>query len=105
MTATTTPRVPQWTFGERLAKARKDSGLQQSELGEKLGISKSTVAKWETDRGRPREFMKYVQRWAEETEVPVAFLLGMEEGAPPEYAPWDSNPEPNDSWWRWPEAA
>ena len=37
------------TLGEKLRNARKQEGLTQEQLSEKLGISRSAVAKWETD--------------------------------------------------------
>lgn len=41
------------TFGEKLKEARKGSGLSQEQLAEKLCVSRSAVAKWETDKGMP----------------------------------------------------
>ncbi len=41
------------TFGEKLKEARKQAGLSQEQLAEKLCISRSAVAKWETDNGLP----------------------------------------------------
>ena len=41
------------TLGEKLKKARKQAGLSQEQLAEKLTISRSAVAKWETDKGIP----------------------------------------------------
>lgn len=41
------------TLGEKLKEARKQAGLSQEQLSEKLGISRSAVAKWETDKGIP----------------------------------------------------
>lgn len=41
------------TLGEKLKEARKQAGLSQEQLAEKLGISRSAVAKWETDKGLP----------------------------------------------------
>ena len=41
------------TLGQFIAKRRKYMGLTQEELGEKIGVSKSAVAKWETDGGLP----------------------------------------------------
>ena len=41
------------TLGEKLRNARKQEGLSQEQLSEKLGISCSAVAKWETDNGIP----------------------------------------------------
>lgn len=41
------------TLGEKLKEARKQANLSQEKLSEKLGISRSAVAKWETDKGIP----------------------------------------------------
>ncbi len=41
------------TLGQFIAKRRKYMGLTQEELGERIGVSKSAVAKWETDGGIP----------------------------------------------------
>ncbi len=41
------------TLGEKLKEARKQVGLSQEQLAEKMGISHSDVAKWETDKGMP----------------------------------------------------
>ena len=41
------------TFGEKLKSARQQAGLSQQELAEKLSVSRSAVAKWETDNGLP----------------------------------------------------
>lgn len=41
------------TLGKKLKEARKQAGLSQEQLAEKLGISRSAVAKWETDGGMP----------------------------------------------------
>ncbi len=41
------------TLGKFIAVRRKYMGLTQEELGEKIGVSKSAVAKWEIDGGLP----------------------------------------------------
>ncbi|MGN0518676.1 MAG: helix-turn-helix domain-containing protein [Acutalibacteraceae bacterium] len=41
------------TLGEKLKEARKQAGLSQEQLSEKLSVSRSAVAKWETDNGIP----------------------------------------------------
>lgn len=41
------------TLGEKLKEARKKSGLSQEQLSEMLNVSRSAVAKWETDNGLP----------------------------------------------------
>lgn len=41
------------TFGEKLKEARKKIGLSQEQFAEKLNISRSAVAKWESNIGIP----------------------------------------------------
>lgn len=36
-------------LGSHLFHARKKSGLSQEEVAEKLGVSRQTVSKWETE--------------------------------------------------------
>lgn len=83
--------VPQWTPGERLAKARKEAGLTQAEMAEKLAVSPGAVAQWETDRVQPRNLRKRLRRWSTITGVSYGWLLAGE------YAARDSNPEPTDN--------
>lgn len=40
-------------LGNSLFHARKRSGLSQEEVAEKLGVSRQTVSKWETDETIP----------------------------------------------------
>ncbi len=41
------------TFGEKLQESRKRAGYSQEQLAEKLSVSRSAVAKWETGGGMP----------------------------------------------------
>lgn len=41
------------TFGERFKEARAKAGFTQDELAQRLAVSRSAVAKWESDRGMP----------------------------------------------------
>ena len=41
------------TIGERLQQHRKDLGLSQEELGQRLLVSRQTVSLWETDQTLP----------------------------------------------------
>ena len=40
-------------WNERIAAARKAAGLTQEALGEKLGVSRQAVSKWETGTADP----------------------------------------------------
>ena len=61
------------TVGNRIKKARKDAGLTQKELGERLGLSFQAVAQWENDLRKPK--METVQRIADALEIDVNWLL------------------------------
>lgn len=41
------------TFAEKLKTLRKQAGISQEKLAEKLGVSRQAVTKWETDMGIP----------------------------------------------------
>ena len=41
------------SFGEKLKEARREAGYSQEQLAEKLSVSRSAVAKWESDKGLP----------------------------------------------------
>ncbi|MBR5232434.1 MAG: helix-turn-helix domain-containing protein [Clostridia bacterium] len=41
------------TLGEKIKEARKQAGLSQEQLAEKMNVSRSAVAKWETNKGLP----------------------------------------------------
>lgn len=41
------------SLGNSLFQARKNCGLSQEEVAEKLGVSRQTVSKWETDETVP----------------------------------------------------
>ena len=40
-------------LGEKLLDLRKKAGLSQEEVAEKLGVSRQTISKWETDQTVP----------------------------------------------------
>ena len=41
------------TLGERILQKRKECGLSQENLGEKLDVTRQTVYKWESDQAVP----------------------------------------------------
>ena len=41
------------TFGEKLFKLRKENGLSQEALAEKLNTSRQAISKWENGQGFP----------------------------------------------------
>ena len=67
------------TLGARIAQKRKELGLSQEALGEKLCVSRQAIYKWEADAALP-EIEKLVAL-AKLFDVPVGWLLGVEEEA------------------------
>lgn len=65
-------RIPQWTLGDRLRKAREDAGLQQQELAEAMGISRRSVSAYESDASHPRRPVRL--SWALATGVKLNWL-------------------------------
>lgn len=65
------------TFGEKLKKARKEAGLSQEQLAEKLSVSRSAVAKWESGKGMPD--VNNLKVIAQLLDVSVDYLLDEEE--------------------------
>lgn len=66
--------VPEWTLGDRMKKAREHAGLSQAELAEKIGISMSSVSRYEIDKtapGRP-----VLLSWHLCTGVSLEWLVG-----------------------------
>ena len=41
------------SLGERLTKLRKEKGLSQEEVADRLNVTRQTVSKWETDASTP----------------------------------------------------
>jgi transcriptional regulator with XRE-family HTH domain len=75
VTTMTASKVPVWTLGERLEKARKDRGLKQEDMAAILGVSPATVSNWENGARMPRQGqIELVHRWAEETDVDETWL-------------------------------
>lgn len=48
-------------IGTRIARRRQVLGLTQQDLAAKLGVSKSTVANWETGKHFPRRYIGRVE--------------------------------------------
>lgn len=70
------------TLGNRILRARESSGLTSSQLARRLGVKKSTVDGWESDRSEPRA--NHLIRIAGMLGVSPAWILGGVGDAPPD---------------------
>lgn len=65
------------TTGERIRLARKNAGLTQKQLGEKLSISYQTIAQWENGLRNPK--LETLRKIAKEVKCPITDLLTEDE--------------------------
>ena len=69
------------TLGKRIAALRREKGLKQEELAEKLGVSAQAVSKWENDQTCPD--ISLLPLLAKTLDISVDELLsGKQENAP-----------------------
>ena len=73
------------TLGQRIASERKKLGLSQEALGDKMGVSRQAISKWESDGAVP-EIDKLIAM-SKLFGVTLGWLLGVEEEPAAEPAP------------------
>lgn len=67
------------TFAEKLKSIRKQAGMSQEQLAEKLSVSRQAVTKWETDAGIPD--IENIMAISALFDVSIDELLSNERGA------------------------
>ena len=60
-------------IGQNIADLRKSQNLTQRDLADKLGVSQSHIARWETEKSQPRK--KALEELAEALSVSIEELL------------------------------
>lgn len=63
---------PRWTLGDRIYKARRGAGLEQTEVAQLVGVTRQLVGKWERDLSEPGVLQ--LRRFAEVTAAPWDWL-------------------------------
>lgn len=66
-------RIPEWTIGDRLRKARVSAGFEQTEFAAVTGITRGTIHNYESDK-TSRHKRPYLVAWSLATGVPVEWL-------------------------------
>lgn len=97
-------RIPEWTFGDRVRKVRRNAGVTQAEFAARLGVGAKAASAWESFDRTPREVVSIAKRIELAFGVPAAWMLGLEMAEAPRlggqggdsYAIADSNREPAD---------
>ena len=65
------------TIGQRIKAARKNAGLTQKELGQRLGVAYQTLAQWENDLRKPK--YETIQRIIDALDISFSELMGMKQ--------------------------
>lgn len=82
--------VPAWTLGWRLQRALAHAGMTTTDMGEELGVARSTISRWVNDGGTPKA--AYIKQWALRCGVPYEWLaFGVE---PPDDGPGTPGEQP-----------
>lgn len=75
-----TGKIPEILVRHRLRIAREAAGLEQAELANLIGISRTSVSNAESGKSAPRKIT--LNAWALATGVPVSWLQNGETPAP-----------------------
>ena len=65
-------RVPEWSMGDRLRKAREDAGMEQVELAAVTGLSRQTISNYERNAVHARK--SGLRLWSMATNVSLEWL-------------------------------
>lgn len=65
--------IPNWTLGDRLAKARAFADISRPEMAHRMGVSPQSISNYETGQRTPR--ISQIVKWARLTHVPLDWLL------------------------------
>lgn len=77
--------IPQWTFGDRVRKVRRERGWSQEELATRLSVTlnasvtRRTVAGWELSDRQPHDLVAMAKVLQALTDVPAEWFLGLHE--------------------------
>ncbi len=75
-------------LGERIKQLRKENGMTQVELAQKLGVTKGTVSTWETNSRMPG--FDVLDRMCDMFQRSLDYLMGRSDDATPPSVPDDT---------------
>lgn len=62
MTTSEQGYVPEWTLGERMAKARREASVGRQEMADEIGVGVRTLERYESDVTKPKDGL--LKTWA-----------------------------------------
>lgn len=85
MSAQTNPAsywVPQWTFADRIRKARQSVEMDQKTFALNISKTPSAVAQWEAGNSKPRDIVNVAKSIEMLTRIPASWILGLDTPEP-----------------------
>ena len=79
------------TFGEKLQKLRRESGLSQEKLAEQLHVSRQAISKWELGTAAPDT--DNIVRLSKFFQVPLEYLMLEDCTDPSQAVGWRAQPQ------------
>jgi DNA-binding XRE family transcriptional regulator len=72
--------VPEWTFGDKVRKVRRELKLTQADFAGRLGVKENTYNAWETGRNTPnlKDAQQVAKRLRLMCGIPEWWILGLE---------------------------
>ena len=65
------PAIPEWTFADRLRKARESARMTQNDLATAIGVTKATISRAERGEGITH---RTLLQWSTVTGVPLEWF-------------------------------
>ena len=82
MSTQTAGRIPEWTFGDRIRKIRRDAHLSQGQFAAMIDRGDKAVAAWESGKNEPADIVAVARRIQVALGVRAEWTLGLTEGPP-----------------------
>ena len=77
-------RIPQWSFGDRLRKARREyTSFTQGEMAERLEVTLKAYSSWEAGQSNgPRDIASTAVKLERITGIPKSWFIGWADDEP-----------------------
>ena len=82
MSTQTAMQVPEWTFGDRIRKIRREAGLSQGEFADRIERGVKSIAAWESGKNEPGDVVTVAKRIQATFGVRADWTLGLMDGHP-----------------------
>ncbi len=79
--------VPQWSFADRARRVRRDLGMTQEAMADRLGVGLKAYSAWESGKNTPEDLPQIAVDLEQITGVERSWFLGWLDDDPPQPSP------------------